>query len=387
MNLKPRPMDIDLASFMTIAIPTWSGGRPKLQKLLKHWAAVGCRLRIVDGSNEPWTPADLYDTLNPRLVEYMHIPVQGGDQWENLRSRFLRGITDIHTPFAALCGDDDVFTRHGLVTATQYLLNDSSLDIVVGRALMVSSDTDGNMMWKHVHAEWQDSDIWRSRNPLDRVVKGDGMGLYGIGRSEFLDKLWRYVFGSPHTLPYLEEYLIKFLTQLVANVRVIDSLLWIRGPESSWFDPRGGNHLQMMERLVTSPDDHNLVTTRLAAGIQLLLQDTTEEEALAAALVLLELHESEVISHERRLSVNRVAELHHRVIIRLFPTWLRYELYRLLDKRNSGRKQNPLVYSALLNHELPKVFENFHRAAVDFEENEIRRLDPMYRSICTANSR
>jgi hypothetical protein len=381
MNQKPGRGKPDLASLLTVAIPTWSGGRPRLQKLLKHWAAVGCRLRIVDGSDKPWVPDDLYNFLNVSRTEYLHMPVDGDDQWDNVRLRFARALTDVRTPFVAVCGDDDVFSCRGLISATQVLLDESRLDVVVGRAIIAFPESKGCLKWRHVHTEWKDSAIWRSDNLFDRVVGGDGMGFYGVGRTEFLSQLWGYVFSLPERFPYHAEYLIKYLTQLAANLRVVDSLIWVRGPESTQINSRAGNHQQMIERILSSYEDRRLLMTDLTSGIQLLRHDTGDEEALTAASALLKLHESESTSQSGVSFFERATALSHRLVIATLSESLRRRLYRFLDIRNSDINRNRLAYSMQMPHSLEMISSNLRRALIAFDPTELENIARIYEGL------
>lgn len=381
MNQKPGRGQPDLASLLTVSIPTWSGGRPRLQKLLKHWAAVGCRLRIVDGSEKPWVPDDLYDSLNVSRTEYLHMPVNGGDQWDNVRLRFARALTDIRTPFVAVCGDDDVFSRRGLINATQLLLDDTRLDVVVGRAIIAAPESKGRLKWKHVHAEWRDSAIWRSDNLVERVVEGDGMGFYGVGRTEFLSQLWSYVFGLPPRFSYREEYLIKYLTQLAANLRVVDSLIWVRGPESTQVNRLAGNHQQLIQRILSSYEDRRLLLADLTNGIQLLRRDKGGEEVLTAASALLKLHESQSTSQSGVSFFERVANLRHRIVMASLSDSLRFRLYQFLDTRNLDNRRNRLTYSVTMAHSLENISSNLRRALIDFDHAELENIARIYEEL------
>ena len=381
--------NLDLSQLLTIVIPTWSGGRPKLKALLTHWSSVGCRLRIIDGSDERWDPGDLYARCNPGLVEYLHLPVMENGVYENLQLRMFQGFEDISTPFVACCGDDDVYTQSGLRNAVQVLLNEPSLDTVVGRAIMVCPDNYGDLRWKHVHAEWRDSDVWRSPNPLERIVTGDGIGYYSIGRSDFIGQLFKFVFKFPNTFPYLNEYLIKYLIQLAANLRVIDSLTWLRGPEN--FQPllAKHNHLNMFSDLQLGPENLDLATKRLAEGIQLLRQDISEADALLAASKLLRLHESEHILQQDTVCQEEPALLTRFLVAGLrrtedFPDWLRYRIYQFLDWFTLNTKRGNLVFLLDMSYQINKVIANLDGVSIEFDDHELQKLDATYREVLNA---
>lgn len=284
-------------------------------------------------------------------------------------------------PFFALCGDDDVFTGSGIRTAIQCLLTETDLDVVVGRAIMACPSDNRQLRWRHVHSEWRDSQIWRSERPVDRVVSGDGMGFYSIGRTATLSRLWAYVLGSSTDLPYFDEYLIKYLTQLATNLRVVDSLIWIRGPENPQVNPRAGNHTEFIKNLLLSPGERELVTKRLVEGILILRQEVQADDALRAGSSLVKLHESEVMQKPRPSNLQRAANFCHRVVISYSPDWFRLRLYRFLDHRKLDTGRNPLAYSANVDFGIEHVLANLRQASIQFDEDQVLTISALYEDL------
>lgn len=110
---------------LSIVIPTF--GRPDfVRRQISYWSNCAVTVHIMDGS-----PISLIQTgmeSIPSNVKYHH-------STDDFFGRMRRATELIDTPYVAMLGDDDLFTKSGLKKCLDHLEGNSEVFGVVGRSM------------------------------------------------------------------------------------------------------------------------------------------------------------------------------------------------------------------------------------------------------------
>lgn len=237
----------NLSRRLSVVIPS-AGRTPWLDNVLKYWASLHVRVHVA---------------VRPRRPEE-------GSVYREFCARIATALRQVHTPYVAVVGDDDVYTVSGLTSAIKALDQESSLDYIVGHAAYwvkqrkTLSPRDYIIKFHPAFYWWKPI----SQNPtatLAERLRSAGFVCWSVGRTESLTQYFAFSSEILPLHPLLAEKALHQIGKMLLRGRMLDQLLWIRHEKTT-------HHRSVRARRPVSPDDvedYNFAMHRAAERLEL----------------------------------------------------------------------------------------------------------------------
>jgi glycosyltransferase domain-containing protein len=212
---------MEILDKITVIIPSFR--RPKyLNVLLDYYSGSGINVICVDGSDHP------LECEYNQYIRYFHLP-------KSYEERLKFAATQIKSPYAVICPDDEAFTLTGLRATIETMESDKKLAASVGHTVAFARGR--NNVGELVDAwRWEYRSIasmnCESENFFERFENrhrcpGNSI-FYAVARVEVLRDAIEFITSKQYKNPYAAEVLMELAILANGPLRVIPCVLWFR---------------------------------------------------------------------------------------------------------------------------------------------------------------
>ena len=210
---------------LSIVIPTF--GRPDfVRRQISYWSNCAVTVHIMDGS-----PISLIQTgmeSIPSNVKYHH-------STDDFFGRMRRATELIDTPYVAMLGDDDLFTKSGLKKCLDHLEGNSEVFGVVGRSMYFfhqRSVVFGEP--KHPEAANYDKEIKGGIARLLNLYHPGKIGAvaYGVFRADEWKSAIRATYAKKYSSGYVYDTFLRTLLTYTGEIEVVEAVTWLCSGEN-----------------------------------------------------------------------------------------------------------------------------------------------------------
>ncbi len=235
-----------------------------LIRLVAIWGGTPVRLVLVDGSDHPVSATHREVIESAENVSYVHSPLSYPERMK-LAGSF------VSTPYAVLCGDDEILLPAGLAVAIRLLDQDPGLAGCIGQCLrFFPTRRSHRLMFEMGYPYWryrrdEDSAEQRILHAMDGY---NAATCYAVLRSD----VWTESWGSVDQWSCVTATEVQQAIAVLARGRfaTVDELFWLRSEENPPLDLAERRRLTLAEwwRSVEHAEECRRYVARLAADLE-----------------------------------------------------------------------------------------------------------------------
>ena len=338
-----------------------------LIRTISYWRATSVVVHIIDGSSEHFGNAEQM----PPNIFYHHFPAFPSESIQSNYARRMRiGASLAKSKYSALCGDDDFFTRTGIIRSLEILDSNDEIDLVMRPCLYYEELKDG-LRWTLEYGAWISNGYESSNNLVDRLLRSDRILItyYGICRTDIWIKILNLSFERVYSHKFANEFLMCELGRAMLRIRVLNEVLWIRELNST---EKYRDDLSTFRQWLRSEyNSHEIayLEIQLQLGIGSLCETTEQMNSEMATRLIMNYHRSyrlmiSQIIARTLVSIGRVLSPVLRIRInQLLPRWLSTGL---------GFRGTALIKN---RQKLDDLFDYLEISEIGYSETDLREFE------------
>lgn len=193
---------------------------------MRYWSGLGVRLLVLDGSNEPLSPEEMYGIGSS--VTYLHSAV-------GMYERIRLALPYIYTPYAALISDDEFFLENGILAAMDFL--DRNVDYIAcgGQAMAFWRDKENVILAAKEYRRHKNFDLCEE-SPVARVNRHFSnytpATIYSVARSGFFIDAISLITQQEFNAYALGELQYELFAAWSGKIKLLDNIYWMRSREN-----------------------------------------------------------------------------------------------------------------------------------------------------------
>ena len=210
---------------LSIVIPTY-GRHDFVRRQISYWSDSPVTVHIMDGSPTPLIQTGMESI--PSNVKYHH-------STDDFFGRMRRATELVDTPYVAMLGDDDLFTKSGLKKCLEHLEGNSEVFGVVGRSMYFfhqRSVVFGEP--KHPEAANYDKEIQGGIARLLNLYHQGKIGAvaYGVFRADQWKPTIRATYAKKYSSGYVYDTFLRTLLTYTGEIEVVEAVTWLCSGEN-----------------------------------------------------------------------------------------------------------------------------------------------------------